>query len=83
MKMTSEHFGQIKTAFEANQNKIKQIEIFLNSPDNPRPPKDFEKRLRWDALVTIMGAQWICSLYSYLNDDHIDSALKKIMKEIT
>ena len=41
------------------------------------------KRLRWDALrnSTIEGKPgitWICdNLYSYMNDEHIDTALRK------
>jgi len=35
------------------------------------------KRLRWDVLYASKFP--ICSLYSYLNDDHIDTALRAIV----
>ena len=48
--------------------------------------KDHEKRFRWDVFWTArryLNGNFISDiLYSYLNDDHIDTALKKIVKEI-
>jgi hypothetical protein len=43
-----------------------------------------EKRYRWDLLrmttvAGIDGIRWICdNLYDYMNDDHIDTALRRI-----
>ncbi len=45
--------------------------------------RDLAKRLRWDLLYIAIGSRWICdNLYSYMNDDHIDTALRAIMAEI-
>ena len=45
--------------------------------------KDIEKRLRWDALYAAMSSRWVCeNLYPYMDDTHIDTALRAIMKEI-
>ena len=45
--------------------------------------KDLNMRFRWDMLHCAIGSSWICSnLYSYLDDRHIDSALKKIVPTI-
>ena len=45
--------------------------------------KDIEKRLRWDLLYAAGLSQWICdNLYSYANDDHIDTALRAIVREL-
>jgi hypothetical protein len=42
-----------------------------------------EKRLRWDFLYTTPGSQWVSdNLYPYLDDTHIDTALKSIVAEI-
>ena len=47
--------------------------------------KDHEERWRWDLLFAakrFMPENFICGvLYKYLNDAHIDTALKKIVKE--
>jgi hypothetical protein len=40
-----------------------------------------EKRWRWDWLYEAKLSNWVCdNLYSYLNDEHIDTALKQITK---
>ena len=45
--------------------------------------KDLNKRFRWDLLTCAIGPSWICNnLYSYLDDRHIDSALRKIVPTI-
>jgi hypothetical protein len=45
--------------------------------------KDLEKRIRWDLTYQANLTGFICdSLYSYLDDSHIDTALKSIMKEL-
>ena len=45
--------------------------------------KDVEKRLRWDLLYAAKLSPWICdNLYPYLNDSHIDTALKSIINEL-
>lgn len=43
---------------------------------------DVEKRLRWDLCYMAHLTEYICmKIYPYANDDHIDTALRKIMKE--
>jgi len=45
--------------------------------------KDLEKRIRWDALHAAIGSQWLCEvIYPYANDEHIDTALRAIMREL-
>jgi hypothetical protein len=40
-----------------------------------------EKRWRWDLLYAAGLSQWICdNLYPYANDEHIDTALRHILK---
>ncbi len=39
------------------------------------------KRYRWDCLYKAGLSKWICdNLYSYMNDTHIDTALRNIIK---
>lgn len=83
MKIKSEHISIIESTFVANKDKIEAHKVFLNSPENPRKPKDFEMRLRWDALSSLLGSKWISdTLYPYLNDAHIDSALRSAMAKL-
>jgi hypothetical protein len=45
--------------------------------------QDIEKRIRWDYCFGAGLSPWICdNLYIYLNDTHIDTALKSIMREL-
>ena len=47
-----------------------------------RRVKDVEKRLRWDSFYAAGLARWACDmLYSYLDDTHIDTALRRVMAE--
>ena len=43
-------------------------------------------RYRWDCLWATVPSQWVCDqLYDKenLNDEHIDTALRKLMEELT
>ena len=83
MKINENHYKEIRAKFLANLPKFAEHRAFLISPENKRPAKDIEMRLRWDALNQLFGAKWICdNLYPYLNDSHIDTALKNIMSDI-
>ena len=84
MKIQPQHFEQIKSAFKNfGADKIKAHRVFLQSPDNPRPPKDLETRLAWDILWATLGSKWICdNVYSYANDSHVLTALKRAIVEI-
>lgn len=44
--------------------------------------KDINKRFRWDCLYAAKLNDFLChTLYKYLDDTHIDTALKQITKE--
>ena len=45
--------------------------------------KDINRRFRWDMLQCSIGSSWVCNnLYNYMDDRHIDNALKKIVPTI-
>lgn len=81
MKMRPEHFALLKSECEA---------VLRARPTMRSSYKDKGRsitRLRWDVVGAIRvdgktGIQWVCDeLYHYLNDDHINTALKAIIKE--
>lgn len=41
--------------------------------------KDVEKRLRWDIAYYFMSNEWFNEIYEYAHDNHIDTALRKLM----
>jgi len=69
MKMTREHYEFLKEAIKKNESKvIFRFDCTLS-----------DMRYRWDLLHISVPSKWICdNLYPYLNDDHIDTALKSI-----
>lgn len=80
MKMQSEHYQHILEAVKPLAGLIKAHREVLKS--DPRV-KDLEMRLRWDLFWAAKLSQFASdTLYTYLNDAHIDTALKKIMTEV-
>lgn len=83
MKIKPEHYEVLRDALIKNRDKIAAHRQYLLSPQNPRQPKDVEMRLRWDLLWAAGISQWLSDTISpYANDNHIDTALRKIMSEI-
>jgi hypothetical protein len=73
MKMRTEHYERLRKSILAN-SKAPCLPEYLAKGLT-------EKRWRWDLLWATVSSQWICdNLYPYLNDDHIDTALKAITK---
>ena len=87
MKIKPEHYKVLKDGIEKiGIEKIKLHKIDL--PFRVNPPKDLNKRVRWDCLYASgikigdgIGMAGL-PLYAYLNDTHIDTALKHIMQEL-
>lgn len=80
MKMTQQHYATLKGMIAPLANKIASHRLFLT---NEGKAKDIEKRLRWDLSYAAKATPWICdNLYSYLNDSHIDTALRSIVVEL-
>ena len=87
MKITQEHYKILKDGIEKlGIDKIKLHKMDL--PFSVRPPKDLDMRVRWDCLYATkikigdgIGMDGL-PLYAYLDDSHIDTALRNIMKEL-
>lgn len=79
MKMKLEHYDYIKSALSVNAEFIPQYREFIIKEGRS---KDIEKRLRWDLLHNSVSSLWVCeNLYPYLDDTHIDTALRFIMQD--
>jgi hypothetical protein len=82
LKITPEHYAYMK-------EKLRLQVMLVSIPtrrallcSDPRV-RDAGKRLRWDMLYQAGLSPWICAaLYPYMDDSHIDSALKQIVKEL-
>ena len=81
MKIKAEHYQYLLEAIRPLAPKAQFHKEYLASFNKPK--MDQEKRLRWDFLYAAALSSWMRdNLYSYLNDDHIDTALKNIMIDL-
>lgn len=80
VKIKPEHFEHIKAAIAPLADKIPAHREALK---NDARVKDLGMRVRWDALYAAGLSGWICSnLYSYMNDTHIDTALRQVFTDL-
>jgi len=82
MKITQQHFDHIKSSISAiwTQEKHDCHRQFIL---NEGKAKDVEKRLRHDWIYYAGLSAWICdNLYGYMNDTHIDTALRNVMIDL-
>jgi hypothetical protein len=79
MKIKPEHYTILKNAIAPlKEHFAKHREAIIVEGKS----KDVEMRLRWDAFHAAKYGGILSDLYAYANDEHIDTALKKIMLEI-
>lgn len=77
MKMTPEHYALLKERLDQTIEKI-GIESALEHRKK-HLGKDIEMRFRWDLFWTAYTHDM--SLFRIYKDDHIDTAIKKYIKE--
>ena len=87
MKIKPEHYKILKDGIEKlgiDKIKLHKMDLPFMTP----APKDLDKRVRWDCLYATnikigdgIGQDGL-PLYAYLDDSHIDTALRNIMKEL-
>ena len=77
MKITPRDFQVVKTMLERSivdtpANREAYIKAGLSS-----------KRYRWDCFRLSGGISFLCNeLYAYMNDDHMDTALRKLIPDL-
>jgi hypothetical protein len=80
MKIKKEHYNHILT--EIGKIDVNLLQHHKKTLENDPRVKDIEKRFRWDLLFAA-NSLWVCdNLYSYMDDSHIDTALKSIVREL-
>lgn len=83
MKITPEHYAALKGMLSQyshdNREQVLAYKAF-------KLGKDPEKRFRWDLFTFARrsGAEKIVmdDIYRYANDNHLDTALKRIVREL-
>ena len=88
MKIKQEHFGHLKAEIETVLLKYNQdnklVEEYQRG-DYPRAEstQDVQRRFCFDVMFGAGLNKFVCdSLYPYLNDDHIYTALKAICPKV-
>jgi hypothetical protein len=81
VKITNAHYAHMKwTLAKIPANDVKKHRAFIVRQGKA---KDIEMRLRWDLSYQAGLTAWFAhEIYPYANDDHIDTALRKIMREL-
>lgn len=80
MKIQADHYAELKAIISPLAEKIKPHREYLIKEGKAQ---DIEKRLRWDLSYAAKATPWICAnLYPYLNDTHLDTALRHIVAEL-
>ena len=88
MKITPEHYAFIKNAIQKfTPSLVNDHREFIKREWDQSNTKyeshNVEMRLRWDLLWLTIPPAWICdNIYKYADDTHIDTVLKKIVKEL-
>jgi hypothetical protein len=78
MKMTSEHYSYLLSEIDTllDRHKIDSIDTVKQEYEAKGLSM---KRMRWDLVYYAKLTPWICdNLYNYLDDTHIDTALRKM-----
>lgn len=85
MKIKKEDYDILKSFIE----KVFEDHDLHNLIEDYKENRLYPKRLRWDALYESkikigdgVGIEGDINVYAYANDDHIDTALRKVMIEL-
>lgn len=88
LKIHPEHYQYIKDLMQKKAaalglDALSRYRNNLNALHLNKRVFDQEKAFRWDLLFASVNASWMYdNLYPYLDDSHIDSALRQIVDEL-
>ncbi len=82
MKISASHYAHLKASIAAIWSPEKHA-LHRQFIINEGKAKDVEKRLRHDWFYYAGLSAWVCdNLYSYMDDTHLDTALKGVMRDL-
>jgi len=85
MKIKQEHFDYMKSVIDDFLKRHPDIPSIYENGDFVRSDKvkNLQTRFCFDVMYMAGLTPWVCStLYGYLHDDHIHTALKKICPKV-
>jgi hypothetical protein len=86
MKMTVEDYDKLCDVIVPQDKAGRRRQYFTRQFKNSAIVKDLDKRYRWDLLFFVPTSKrepLMKELYTYLNDDHIDTALRAIVPALS
>ena len=81
MKIKPEHYAHLRNAIASlpREKLLAHKEALAGEPNI----KNLDMRFRWDCLWATRQSAWFYdNVYTYAHDDHIDTALRNIVKEL-
>lgn len=83
MKIKPEHLAHMQAEI-APLDTPERRKLYLEGRfPNASKVTDLNKRYRWDLLHAAQLTTWLCdTVYRYAHDDHVDSALRSIVKDL-
>lgn len=83
MKIKPEHLAWLKAGIEPLDTAERRNLYLEGRFPNADKVRELNKRYRWDLLHAAGLTGWLCdTLYRYAHDDHVDSALRSIVKDL-
>jgi len=87
MKIKQEDYQKLENIINATAEScggMENIKSLYEQGQFPRADKvkDLQKRFVWDVLFASKQYDFINELYTYMNDSHIETALKKICPKV-
>lgn len=85
MKIKPEHYSELESKIVAFINTNREAVLaHREALKADARVRDLDKRFRWDlSRAAGITSVWMCDvLYPYMNDDHIDTALRRIVSEL-
>lgn len=83
MKIKPEHLATLKAAIQPLDTAERRNLYLEGRFPHADKVRDLNKRYRWDLLHAAGLTSWLCdTLYRYAHDDHVDSALRSIVKDL-
>ena len=84
MKIIDRHYEMLTLAIARHLIRKPYLPVKYATRHFPRADKvkDLDKRFRWDLFYNSTTTVFRFDLYEYLDDSHIDTALRRIVKPL-
>jgi hypothetical protein len=88
MKITKEHYSKLESIIKEIIDNSGGINFVVEQYETGKfarseKVKDLQTRFVWDVYSTSKDWDFKNALYDYLNDSHIETALKRILPKVT